>query len=121
MAGRIIKTTVPGTFSYRMSPVLKITQPHGGVFGRVSALFNPEQQFFSGASCAKRLPHIALSVVLPVVFILCGVVAGEIIIFKHVLGNPSLAPLARELYSYTVTVSLKGATYHIVTLGNVKL
>ena len=40
-----------------------------------------------------------------VVFILLGVVCGEILIFKYLLGNPSISPLFRELYSFTVTVS----------------
>jgi membrane protease YdiL (CAAX protease family) len=82
------------------------THIHDGVVSHIIHLFRSEQEFFAGASCAKRLPHIAIAVPLPVVIILSGVITGELLVFKHVLGNPSLSPLVRELYSYTVTVSL---------------
>lgn len=82
------------------------THIHDGVVSHIIRLFRAEQEFFALASSAKRLPHIAIAVPLPVVIILSGVVTGELLVFKHVLGNPSVSPLVRELYSHIVTVSL---------------
>jgi membrane protease YdiL (CAAX protease family) len=70
------------------------------MLNKLYKILNPENEFFTLATNAKRLPHIGFSsLLLPLMFILLAAIFSQILIMMLTLGDPDRAGLlASELF-----------------------
>jgi hypothetical protein len=61
-------------------------------------LFSSDNEFFAMARTGKRITHMAIAIPMIIVFIICGMLLSEVLIFQLILGNPTLVKPYKDFY-----------------------